>query len=84
VKTEAPRLTLLTREECTLCEEFLADWGAAASTRDLPPLELQDVDEDPEMKRRYGLQVPVLLLDGVRVCGHRLDIAEVDRLLRPR
>jgi len=84
VSAAAARLTLLTREECGLCEEFLADFAAAARTRHLPPLELRDVDSDPELRRRYGLQIPVLLLDGVRICGHRLDIAELDRLLRPR
>jgi len=43
-----------------------------------------DVDSDPELARRYGLDIPVLLLDGVRVCQHRLDASELLRLLRPR
>lgn len=50
----------------------------------LPPLELVDVDSDPELARRYGLDIPVLLLDDVRVCQHRLDSSELLRLLRPR
>ncbi len=80
----ASRLTLLTREECGLCEEFRHDLALAARTRSLPPLDLVDVDSDPELARRYGLDVPVLLLDGERVCVHRLDVEELDRLLRPR
>jgi hypothetical protein len=79
-----PRLTLLTREECGLCEEFLADLVAYGRERDLPPVELLDVDSDTELRRRHGLHVPVLMLDGVRVCAHRLDRPELDRLLRPR
>ena len=78
------RLTLVTREECGLCEEFQAELSAAAATRRLPEVELVDVDSDPELRRRHGLDVPVLLLDGERVCAHRLDLAELDRLLRPR
>jgi len=41
-----------------------------------------DVDSDPQLKRRYGLEVPVLLLDGTVVCRHRLDLKELTRLLR--
>ena len=58
----------------------LEHWGV----RRLPAVELVDVDSDPELARRYGLDIPVLLLDGVRVCQHRLDSAELLRLLRPR
>jgi hypothetical protein len=50
----------------------------------LPPLTVVDVDTDPELQRRHGLQVPVLLLDGTVVCRHRLDAAELLRILRPR
>ena len=78
------RLTLLTREECGLCEEFHVELAAAARTRTLPPIDVVDVDSDPVLARRHGLDVPVLLLDGERVCAHRLDVAELDRLLRPR
>jgi hypothetical protein len=50
----------------------------------LPPVQHLDADADPDLKRRYGLHVPVLLLDGVEVCRHRLDAAELRRLLRSR
>jgi hypothetical protein len=78
------RLTLLTREECGLCEEFLEALHDEAARAPLPPLDLVDVDSDPELRRRHGLDVPVLLLDGVRICAHRFDAAELRRLLRPR
>jgi hypothetical protein len=82
--TSADALTLLVREECGLCEEFLAALQAAHVLLPLPPITLQDVDADPELRRRHGLDVPVLLLGGQRVCAHRLDLAELRRLLRPR
>ena len=50
----------------------------------LPPLEVVDVDGDPDLQRRYGLNVPVLLLDGTVVCRQRLDAPELLRILRPR
>jgi Glutaredoxin-like domain (DUF836) len=50
----------------------------------LPPVEWVDVDSDPQLARRYGFDIPVLLLNGAKVCQHRLDAAELRRLLRPR
>jgi hypothetical protein len=78
------RLTLLTRPDCGLCEEFLVELQSLAEQMSLPETVLLDVDSDPELSRRYGLDIPVLLLDGVSVCRHRLDRAELIRLLRPR
>ncbi|MFO1400554.1 MAG: glutaredoxin family protein [Steroidobacteraceae bacterium] len=78
----APRLTLITRAECGLCEEMHAEIERLRSTHPLPRLELLDVDADPELKRRFDLEVPVLLLDGALVCQQELDAAELLRLLR--
>ncbi len=79
----AARLTLVQRRDCGLCETMLEELAALARTLTLPPLEVVDVDFDRELKRRHGLDVPVLLLDGTVVCRHRLDAAELARLLRP-
>ncbi len=48
----------------------------------LPPIEVVDVDSDLQLQRRHGLEVPVLLLDGLVVCRQRLDRDELARLLR--
>jgi predicted thioredoxin/glutaredoxin len=77
------RLTVVQRHDCELCETMVKDLAALARTRSLPPIELVDVDSDPQLLRRHGLDVPVLLLDGTVVCRHRLDTAELARLLRP-
>jgi hypothetical protein len=78
----AARLTLLRRHDCQLCEEMLAELAALAPRLALPPIDLVDVDSDPVLRRRHGLDVPVLLLDGSVVCRHRLDATELTRLLR--
>jgi hypothetical protein len=75
-------LTLLHREDCGLCEEMLSELEVLGRSLTLPPLELVDVDSDPELARRHGLHIPVLLLDGTVVCRHRLDSGELTRLLR--
>jgi len=77
-------LTLVHRRDCQLCEEMLAELAALARRLPLPPLEVVDVDSDPQLKRRHGLDVPVLLLDGLVVCRHRLDLKELTRLLAAR
>jgi predicted thioredoxin/glutaredoxin len=77
-----PRLTVVQRRDCELCEEMLAALAALGARVPLPPLEVVDVDTDPRLQRRHGLDVPVLLLDGTVVCRHRLDAPELERLLR--
>jgi len=79
--TERPRLVVWSREGCGLCDEMVQElgrWLAAGG----PTAEVRDVDDDPETKRRYGLKVPVLTLDGEIVCHGRFDADELERLLR--
>jgi hypothetical protein len=77
-----PVLTLLYREDCGLCEEMLAELEQLGQRLPLPPIEQVDVDSDPELARRHGLHIPVLLLDGSVVCRTRLDSDELARILR--
>lgn len=80
----AARLTLLTREGCGLCEEFAAELETLRLRLALPPLDALDVDSDPEMLRRFGHRIPVLLWDGVPIAVTHLDAGEIERLFRPR
>jgi Glutaredoxin-like domain (DUF836) len=70
------------RSGCELCEEMLAELERLSLRVELPAIEVIDVDGDTELNRRYGLNVPVLLLDGTLVCRHRLDAPELLRMLR--
>ena len=76
-------LVLISRQDCELCEQMLSELEQLRHRMPLPPLRITDVDSDPQLQRRHGLHVPVLLLDGSVVCRHRLDVAELRRLLRP-
>ena len=78
------RLIVMHRRECELCDDMLEDLERLRAAVDLPPVEVVDVDSDSELHRKYGLSVPVLLLDGTVVCRHRLDAAELVRLLGQR
>lgn len=59
-----------------------AELAALARAVRLPPIDRVDVDVDAELQRRFGLNVPVLLLGAEVVCRHRLEVAELRRLLR--
>lgn len=77
-------LTLVTREDCELCEVMQAELSALSGVVALPPVRLVDVDSDPELQRRYGLKVPALLLDGTLVCYGQLQADELRRVLAKR
>lgn len=77
------RFTVVSREDCDLCEELLAQLQQFTAGREAS-IDVVDVDADPDLRRRYGYQVPVLLLDGEPVCRGRFDVDEVTRLTRLR
>jgi hypothetical protein len=77
-----PVLVLLSAPGCHLCHELravvervLPDYGAV--------LEERDVRADAETKRRYALEIPVLLLDGREVLRHRATEDELRARLDP-
>ncbi|HEY1724704.1 MAG TPA: glutaredoxin family protein [Steroidobacteraceae bacterium] len=80
----APALILLTRPECELCEQMLQQLHALQARAPLPPIRVLNVDSDPLWQRRFGLSIPVLLLDSVPVCRVKLDAPELLRMLRDR
>jgi hypothetical protein len=77
-------LTLLMRPDCELCEQMAAALSALGRRVALPAVTMADVDEDPQAQRRYGLKIPVLLLDGTPVCRTRLDEMALLEALRAR
>ena len=75
-----PRLLLLTRPDCHLCEEFRAALEAAFP--DKFDVVAADVDSKPVWQRRYGLKIPVLLdADGEVLCETRFDADKVRSLV---
>jgi hypothetical protein len=77
-----PRLLLLSRPECGLCEELESElfghFGSEAFV-----LERADVDSRPDWRTRYGLKVPVLLsAAGEVLCSVRLDAGAVADFLK--
>jgi CO dehydrogenase nickel-insertion accessory protein CooC1 len=71
----------LSREGCGLCDEMLHALAEMERTQAIPKVTVVDVDSDPGLARRYGLKVPVLLLDGTAICHYTLNSKELLRLL---
>jgi hypothetical protein len=40
-------------------------------------VQVVDIAGDPELERKYGTRIPVLLADGEFVCAYRLDVERV-------
>ncbi|MEV2239104.1 glutaredoxin family protein [Micromonospora sp. NPDC049891] len=73
-----PRLTLITRPGCHLCEDAKAALDRVVAVTGDRWTE-RDVSGDVEMEREYGDRLPVVLLDGRE---HGYWRVEEERLLR--
>jgi predicted thioredoxin/glutaredoxin len=62
---------------------MLSDLAALPAARGIP-VDVIDVDLEPDTRVRYGHKIPVLLFAGELVCHGRLDPEEVDKTLRFR
>ena len=68
----APRhLTLYSKQGCHLCDEMKQVIDAVAARVPLT-IEVVDISSDPTLMDRYGLDIPVLLIDGRKAAKHRL------------
>lgn len=75
-----PGLVVLSREGCGLCEDMLAGLAELEQAGRIPQVQVVDVDSSAALARRFGLKVPVLLLDGSVVCHYTLNSNELLRL----
>ncbi len=73
-------VTLYTRPGCHLCEEakaaiapLLLEFGAV--------LREVNIDEDPVLKDRYGLDIPVIFIGSHKAAKHRVELAQFRRQL---
>jgi glutaredoxin len=74
------RVVLYGRHDCHLCDEMKA---VVDEVRRALPFELEvvDVDGDPALAAAYGLEVPVLTIDGRKAFKYRVDAATLRRRL---
>ena len=68
--SDAVEVTLYTRPNCSLCEK-----AKAVMLKASPDIRLREVniDDDPELRRRYNDDVPVVVIGDVEAFRHRVD-----------
>jgi glutaredoxin len=81
------RLTIYSKPGCHLCDvmkslvhRVIAD---ERSARDMSIEEI-DISTDRELLDRFGLEIPVLLIDGKKVAKYRVSEADLRRMLAAR
>ena len=75
-----PKLTVLSREYCHLCEDLITALKRFQGRYDFD-IEVVDVDADPRLEEKWGDKVPVLLDGELEICHYYLDHDAVDARL---
>ncbi len=76
-------LTLYSRPGCHLCDDMKAVVVQIARTLPLT-LDVIDISTDAELEARYGLEIPVLLVNGKIAAKYRVGEDELRRVLLSR
>lgn len=73
--------TLYTRKECGLCEEMKEVVRNVAVEF---PLEIEEIDVDsaPDLRKKYGNEVPVLFINGRKAFKYRVTARELKKRLK--
>ena len=81
------RLTLYSKPGCHLCDEMKSlvhrVMALQAGVRDMN-LDVVDISTDPDLGDRYGLEIPVLLIDGKKVAKYRISEEDLRRMVEAR
>jgi hypothetical protein len=78
-------ITLYSRPGCHLCDDMKAI--VVRVTHHMPtPVTVEEVDisTDPQLELRYGLEIPVLMMNGRKVAKYRVGEEELRRILADR
>jgi len=75
-------LTIYSRPGCHLCDEMKGVVKRAMRPMaDRVVLREIDISGDPDLEARYGVEIPVLLIDGRKAAKYRVTEDAVARLL---
>jgi glutaredoxin len=81
------RLTIYSKPGCHLCDDMkslvhrVIATHASAQTITLDEI---DISTEPALVDRYGLEIPVLMIDGKKVAKYRVSEAELILMLKGR
>ncbi len=76
------QLTIYSRPGCHLCDEMKAVVERVVrSAAGRLTIEAIDISSDPALEARYGVEIPVLLIDGKKVAKYRIGEEALRRIL---
>ncbi len=79
------QLTIYSRPGCHLCKEMKAAIERAAHVSHTPVrIDEIDISTDTDLEARYGLDIPVLLVDGKKTAKRRVTEDAVVKMLKAR
>ena len=78
-------LTIYSRPGCHLCDDMKAVVERVALAL-IPPatIDVIDISSDPDLESRYGVEIPVLLVNGKKAAKYRVTDVELRRILTAR
>jgi glutaredoxin len=71
-----PKVTLYTRVRCHLCDDAKAVLDDVRRERPFD-LDVIDVDSDATLREQYGLEVPVIAIDGRKAFKYRVTAEQL-------
>jgi hypothetical protein len=72
------RIVIYSRPGCHLCDEMKALVTRVAGATAVEDI---DISRDPALEARYGLEIPVLMVDGKKVAKYRVTEEVLRRAL---
>ena len=80
------RLTIYSKPGCHLCDEMKSLVHRVVAQHSNDPISVNEIDisSDPDLLERYGLEIPVLLIDGKKTAKYRVSEEELRRMLKGR
>jgi glutaredoxin len=76
-------VTLYSRPGCHLCDEMKRLVTTVSRNQPVILTEI-DISADPDLERQYGLEIPVLVIDGRKAAKYRVTEETLRRLLLAR
>ena len=76
-------VTLYSRPGCHLCDDMKTIVDRVARSVPLN-VDIVDISTDPQLEARYGVEIPVLLIEGRKAAKYRVSEEELLRILKGR
>ena len=76
-------VTIYSRPGCHLCDDMKAVVANVARTIPLSMTEV-DISTDPLLEAQYGLEIPVLMVEGKKAAKYRVGEDELRKILAGR